>query len=194
MATGNSNREFSESTQLVGHVEIFQDRDWLGDPRMAAFTVYVDGSRFGKLALKSTIRFTLPEGVHRLRIRQFYFMSPTVTINVVSGQILRLKADIPRVPLMARILKMLRLTRALDLSVVEGAGGTDPDFAGTRLPSQRGLWISVLLQIFGFTLLVLSISHKSWLLAIPSVILIAAGMAKALTAVRIHKQGSAKPN
>lgn len=193
MSAGDPNQEHSDPTHAVGYVEIFQDRDWFGIARRGAFTVYVDRSRFGSLALKSTIRIALPEGVHRLRIRQFYFMSPTVTINVVRDETLRLKADIPRIPLLTCVLKMMRINRALDLSVVEGTREIGTDVVWTKSPSQRGLLMSGLLQLLGFALLVASIAHHSWLLAIPSLILIACGVATALVAVRNHKRGVTKP-
>ena len=103
----------------VGYVEIYQDRDWFGDPRMAVFTVYVDGSRAGSVALKSSIRLSLSPGIHRLRIRQWFFSSPDVPINVGPGQVIRLKADVPRqLPFPRRFLRMLAFSDALSLEPV----------------------------------------------------------------------------
>jgi len=193
MSSDTSIPGFGKVTQAVGQVEISQDRDWFGPPRRGAFAVYVDGSRFGTLAVKSTIRMTLPTGAHRLRIRQFYFMSPTVNVNVESGQTLRLKADIPRVPLLRRFLKMLRIFGALDLSILEGQEEVGTSSVWTKSPSQRGVLTSALLQLLGFALLILSIANHNWPLAIPSVILILAGLGTAIATVRRHRKGSSKP-
>jgi hypothetical protein len=182
-----------EITQSVGHVEISQDRDWFGPPRRGAFAVYVDGSHFGTLATKSTIRMTLPIGPHRLRIRQFYFMSPTVNINVESGQTLRLKADIPRIPLLRRFLQMLRISRALDLSILEGKEEIRAQSAWMKSPSQRGVLTSAFVQLLGFALLIVSIAQHNWLLAISSIVIVFAGLGTAIYAVRSRRRGSSKP-
>lgn len=192
MSNDNVESGSREIAQSVGHVEISQDRDWFGPPRRGAFAVYVDGSHFGTLAIKSTIRMTLPIGPHRLRIRQFYFMSPTVNINVESGQTLRLKADIPRIPLLRRFLKMLRISRALDLSILEGKEEIGAQSVWMKSPSQRVL-TSAFLQLLGFALLIVSIAQHNWLLAISSIVLVLAGLGTAIYAVRSHRRGSSKP-
>lgn len=193
MSNDNVEPGSREITQSVGYVEISQDRDWFGPPRRAAFAVYVDGSHFGTLAIKSTIRMTLPIGPHRLRIRQFYFMSPTVNINVESGQTLRLKADIPRIPLLRRFLKMLRIFRALDLSILEGKEEIGAQSVRLKSPSQRRVLTSAFLQLLGFALLIVSIAQHNWLLAISSIVLVLAGLGTAIYAVRSHRRVSSKP-
>jgi hypothetical protein len=105
----------AESAGQIGYVEIFQDRDWFGDPRLAAFVVYVDGARRGNLALKSMMKIQLPIGPHRIRIRQWYFMSPSLNVNVTTEETIRLKADILRAPLLRGLLRMVFINRALEL-------------------------------------------------------------------------------
>jgi hypothetical protein len=107
-----------------GNVEIFQDRNWFGNPRMAAFAVYVDGSPVGTVTLKGSLLVSLTPGVHHLRVRQWFFVSPEVLITVQSGNVVRLKADVPREgPFIPRLIRMLNIFKALSLTEVDGEVG-----------------------------------------------------------------------
>ena len=79
-----------------GYVEVFQDRSWFGDPKLAVFSVYVDKKRVGKVPLQSSVRFPVAPGQHRLRVRQWYYGSRPVEVTVAAGETLRYRADVPR--------------------------------------------------------------------------------------------------
>jgi hypothetical protein len=74
---------------------VFQDRYWFGDPRLAAFTVSVDGKKVGRAALNSSLRVPVSPGRHTVRIRQWWFRSSRITVEVSSGSNVKLKADAP---------------------------------------------------------------------------------------------------
>jgi hypothetical protein len=91
-----------------GTLVVFQDREWFGDPRLAAFNVTVDGHGKGKARLKSELVVPLPSGTHTVRIRQWWYRSPPLSIELPAGATLRLKADIASSrPLLSRFAKMV---------------------------------------------------------------------------------------
>lgn len=77
-------------------VEVFQDRQWAGDPRLGTFTVYLDGRRAGIVRPLSKLQVDVEPGPHALRIRQWWYRSPAITVDVQGGEVLRLKADVPK--------------------------------------------------------------------------------------------------
>lgn len=83
-------------SDATGTIEVFQDRQWAGDPRLGTFTVYVDGVRAGKVRPLDTVSFPVTGGTHSIRIRQWWYRSPTVTVAVDAGKRIRFRADAPR--------------------------------------------------------------------------------------------------
>lgn len=117
----------------TGWVEIYQDRMWFGNTRQAAFAVYVDNRKVGKLPLNSSINLPLRSGTHYIRIRQWYYLSPPTAVEVVAGRTIRIKADIPRTPLLRRMGRMLIApTRCLVLTAV---GTSDAEAHDSAVPS-----------------------------------------------------------
>ncbi|MGA3149825.1 MAG: hypothetical protein ABSF33_20495 [Acidimicrobiales bacterium] len=125
--------EVNAANENTGWVEIYQDRMWFGNPRQAAFAVYVDNRKVGKLPLNSSINLPLRSGTHYIRIRQWYYLSPPTPVDVVAGRTIRIKADIPRTPLMRRMGRMLIApTRCLVLTTV---GTSDAETKHSTMPS-----------------------------------------------------------
>ena len=125
--------EVNPSNESTGWVEIYQDRMWFGNPRQAAFAVYVDNRRVGKLPLNSSIKLHLPSGTHYIRIRQWYYLSPPTPVDVVAGRTVRIKADIPRTPLLRRMGRMfIAPTRCL---VLTAEGTSDAEVHDSPMPS-----------------------------------------------------------
>jgi hypothetical protein len=77
-------------------IVVFQERDWFGDPRLGAFTVSVDRKQVGRVAVNGSSTFPVSAGTHTVRIRQWWYRSPSITLNVPSGADARLRADVPR--------------------------------------------------------------------------------------------------
>ena len=77
-------------------IEVFQDRQWAGDPRLGTFTLYLDGTRAGLVRPLSKLRVDVEPGPHSLKTRQWWYRSPVITVEVEAGEVVRLKADGPK--------------------------------------------------------------------------------------------------
>ena len=55
----------------------------------------VDSKRVGKVILHGECACQVVPGVHSVRIRQWWYRSPVVNVNVASGMTTRLRGDIP---------------------------------------------------------------------------------------------------
>ena len=75
---------------------VFQDRSWFGDPRLGAFVLSIDGRRAGVVRVQDSLTVSLQPGQHALRIRQWWYRSPAVSLDVSAAQQVRLRADIDR--------------------------------------------------------------------------------------------------
>ena len=82
--------------ELNGTIQVFQDRKWFGDPRLGAFVVYIDGKRAGVARVSGHMTSQVASGRHSVRIRQWWYRSPSFEVNVVGDENVRLRADIPR--------------------------------------------------------------------------------------------------
>lgn len=113
---------FVSTPVASGKVVVFQDRDWaITDPRLGAFVVSVDGNRpSGVAPVRGETSVEVPPGRHTVRIRQWWYRSPQVEVNIGPGQVVRLRADIDRsVGVIRRMGRMLvRPFRSLTLEVV----------------------------------------------------------------------------
>ena len=84
------------NSHATGTIEIFRDRQWAGDPRLGTFTVYLDGVRAGMVRPLDKATIAVGGGMHAIRIRQWWYRSPTVTVAVQEGQRVRFRADAPK--------------------------------------------------------------------------------------------------
>ena len=81
---------------------IESSRDWFGDQRLGTFTVSVDGKNVGKLPRVGRIDVSCEAGSHVVRIRQWWYRSPPLSVTALSGKTIFLKADRSRVRLLRR--------------------------------------------------------------------------------------------
>jgi hypothetical protein len=97
---------------------------WVGDPRLGTFTVYLDGEKAGKVPPSESLRLTCKAGPHVLRVRQWWYLSRRTNIETYLNQELRLKAGFSRTGnVIARTLTGMFLPwRALSLTAVDDHG------------------------------------------------------------------------
>jgi hypothetical protein len=69
---------------------------WVGSAGAGGFVVYVDGKRAGVATLGRQLRLRVDPGQHTLRVRLWWYFSPTVKLTVWDGQTRRFSADISR--------------------------------------------------------------------------------------------------
>lgn len=102
-------------------LEVVNNYQWIGDPRIGKFRVYLDGKAVGWAPLSGALQVPLDPGHHTVRVRLWWYLSPQVEIDGVGGQTIRLEADIAReLPVARRMARMgLRPFHSLSLSVVE---------------------------------------------------------------------------
>jgi|ERR1700691_5413199 hypothetical protein len=83
----------NEPTQI----ELVNAYQWIGDPRLARFHLYVDGKKVGSARPVGGSCWTeVAPGSHTARIRFHWYFSPSISFEIASGQNLRLKGDIQR--------------------------------------------------------------------------------------------------
>src|SRR5580700_6846437 len=94
-----------ESAQL----ELISAYRWIWDPRIARFHLYVDGKKVGSAPPQGgSCRTKVAAGSHTARTRLWWYLSPSVSFDVASGQCLRMEGDIPRqLSVPKRMLRML---------------------------------------------------------------------------------------
>jgi PEGA domain len=79
-----------------GRIVVANDYQWIGDPRVVGFTVYVNGRRAGVAPLGEALSAQVDPGTHVVRVRLWWFLSPRVTVSVNPGETVRFSADRPR--------------------------------------------------------------------------------------------------
>ncbi len=108
-----------ESASLV----IESIRDWFGDQRLGAFHLYLDGKKAGIILPRQSLSVMARPGPHILRIRQWWFLSPVVSIEVAPGEKMRLTADVELKGNLAKrmLTLMTKPSRSLILNPVSDA-------------------------------------------------------------------------
>jgi hypothetical protein len=69
---------------------------WVGRPSLGAFAIYVDGKWAGLAMLGDQLTVRLSPGQHTVRVRLWWYLSPTVTVTIAPAKTRRLSADILR--------------------------------------------------------------------------------------------------
>ena len=135
------------------------------DPRLGGFTVVIDGQRVGRAPLHGGLRWPVAPGTHTVRVRLWsYYKSPRLTIQVMPGASVILRANKPAGPVWkAMLLVMLRPFRSLSLvletrpwELARASAGLD---AATTSRRRRALGIYgvVMLVFFVAALVVLKL-------------------------------------
>jgi hypothetical protein len=100
--------DFMTGEKATGTLVVLQDRQWVGDPRLGGFNVSVNGRRVGKAPVQGRLVVPVSPGPNTVRIRQWWFRSPPVTLDIASDATVRLRGDIPRsMGFSARMFKFL---------------------------------------------------------------------------------------
>jgi hypothetical protein len=88
---------FVVMTNESAQVELVNAYQWIGDPRLARFHLYVDGKKVGSARpVGGACRTEVAPGSHTARIRFHWCFSPSSSFEIASGQNLRLTGDIQR--------------------------------------------------------------------------------------------------
>ena len=129
-------------------------RDWFGNPRLGAFVVYVDGKRAGAIQSSQVLRSPCTPGRHVVRIRQWWFGSPSIAVETGSAGSVHLFADGPITGgFVSRfVTAIFSPGRALRL----GLDGSSVPAKHDRRWVQRGIYSSAALM-FVFALVALAI-------------------------------------
>jgi hypothetical protein len=166
-----------------GFIEVYQDRAWFGDPKLAVFNVYLDKKRVGKVPLQSSVRFSVAPGQHRLRIRQWYYGSRPIAVTVAPGETKKFRADVPNKEGVRGIGRMtLKPTRCL---VVQSESSSGAELAASPpLPTQRNstlesqeqvrqtVVIGGAMALLGFALIVIGLVGPTPLAVVGAVIVV----------------------
>ena len=104
---------------ITGTVVVFQDRHWAGARWLGSFRVTIDRRPAGTVPVSSELTMEVTSGRHSVRVRQWWYRSPSLDIDVPGGGTIRLRADIARtagaVQRMARMI--LRPSHSLTLTL-----------------------------------------------------------------------------
>ena len=83
-----------QTTEHDASLVVANDRRWSLDPKLGSLHVYIDGRPRRVVGLNQKRVVLLSPGVHTVRVRQWWFMSPPRTIDVTPGSEVRLRADV----------------------------------------------------------------------------------------------------
>lgn len=95
---------------------------WFGDPWLGTFTVYVDGIKRGRVSPDESLVVTCRPGRHAVRVRQWWYMSPRIDVEIQPDQQTALKGGFSQTGnLLSRMLTGLFLPwRAMTLAPSSG--------------------------------------------------------------------------
>ena len=79
----------------TGKLIIHNDYPWLLDPRLGAFTAYLDGRKAARIEVGSFQLEISSQQVHSVRVRFRWYLSPRMEITLPEGDAQRLYADVP---------------------------------------------------------------------------------------------------
>lgn len=175
-----------------GTIVVFQDREWFGDPRLGAFVMSVDGKRVGRVALHGECACQVMPGQHTVRVRQWWFRSPPVRVNVTSGSTARLRADIPlSLSFFRRMAKGL-FAPGKCLTLESSDIGSDPTrVSASRRSSEQGrkaLLGQGVLGIIGFSLVLVGVKTGPLLIGL-GLLLVVVSTALAIRQVASARKG-----
>jgi hypothetical protein len=105
-------------------IVVSTSRPWYGDPRLGTFTVYLDGAKAGKLPPQGSLRISCPSGRHRVRVRQWWYLSRPFELTVGPASTSHLDVDLVREGSVVRRLLILMFApwRGIAVSAVSDNG------------------------------------------------------------------------
>jgi len=99
-------------------IRVQHRRTWFGDERLGAFRLSLDGQQVGVVMPGETLDLAVTPGPHTLGIRQWWYRSPPLAVEVDPSEVVLLDADVDRsVGAFRRFLILLfKPSRALTLA------------------------------------------------------------------------------
>ncbi len=98
-------------------IVVATERDWFGDPRFGTFTVYLDGTKAGKVPPRGQLVLGCDPGGHVLRIRQWWYFSPRFDVDLAPDTVARFQAELGTGSLPRRSLRLMFAPwRSLEIS------------------------------------------------------------------------------
>jgi hypothetical protein len=115
----------------VAELTVFGNGQWFGDPRLGTVVVYVDGIKRGRVSPGESLLVTCAPGRHEVRVRQWWYMSPRIDVEIQPEQQTILKGGINQTgSIIWRILVTLFMPwRAMTLAQSPGSAVTG-NYAG----------------------------------------------------------------
>ena len=107
-------------------IVVKSDRDWFGDQRSGSYVVYLDGRRVAVLRPRDSVAIRCDAGSHRVRVRQWHYLSPSVSVQVGESDPVTLQADVrhrERAIVRRMATLMFRPWQGLSLRVVPSGEG-----------------------------------------------------------------------
>lgn len=114
-------QEDSPTTQYA-QIVVENARKWFGDQRLGAFHVALDGAGAGMAFPGQQLNVECAPGTHTVRIRQWWYRSRPVTVDLSPGERCHLVADAPRGGGLLRRMATLMVRPSRSLSLNKGQG------------------------------------------------------------------------
>ena len=180
--------------ERVSWIVIKNDYKWMLDPRYGRMTAYIDRRRAGRIDLGGAVSKEVTAGQsHQVRVRLWWFKSPTVTLTLGENETRTLRADIPRDrPVLANMATMMFKPWGA-MHVGEGIPARPDEVRpeesrearsrGIRR-SRRGYLIEGLIGALGFTLAAAGQETRTWPVAAVGYLIVAAGVLHGVAMVR----------
>jgi hypothetical protein len=71
-------------------------RPWFGNQQLGAFAISLDRKSAGVLMPQGSLELSCTPGDHRIRARQWWYLSPPIGLELAPGETVRLKVDLVR--------------------------------------------------------------------------------------------------
>ena len=179
---------------VLSRIVITNDYKWMLDPRYGRMTAYIDHRRAGRIDLGGVLSMEVATGVsHRVRVRLWWYKSPTLTLTLGEDETRTLRADIPRdgsvLANMARgIFKPWSWLRLCEGDPVRPSESrpVDTHEAPTHRSrrTRRGYLVEGLVCALGLTLAAVGEDTGLWWVAAPGFVIAAAGVLYGFVVVR----------
>jgi len=140
----------SSQNDDTGSITVVNDYRWIGDPRLGAVSVYVDGRQAGVAPLRGRLDLDVPSGRHQVRVRHRWYLSPRVIVEVRPGAVSVVRADKPDGSVGRAMLRLALHPLTAWSLVVDHTGMPVPASVAFTATDERR---SKLLRVYGFVML-----------------------------------------
>jgi hypothetical protein len=137
----------------VAELIVFGNSQWFGDPRLGTVVVYVDGIKRGKVSPGDSLLITCEPGRHAVRVRQWWYMSPRIDVEMRPEQQTILKGSINQTGnVISRILVTLFMPWRAMILVQSSGSAVAGNYAGRALSARiwsLGIIVGLALALVG---------------------------------------------